>query len=149
MEADHQPQMVADHGTGGIVIFDGFCNLCSGWARFILTHDPKGRFRLLPLQTPDGEAFASKHSISATAETSIVVLTNSQMLSKSDAVLHILSHLGGLWRVLAALRILPRAIRDGAYDFIAARRYRWFGKRATCMIPPNPVSESDSSHQLS
>ena len=42
----------------------------------------------------------------------------------------ILHTLGGLWRLVAALlRILPRSIVDSGYDFVASRRYRWFGRR--------------------
>ena len=31
--------------------------------------------------------------------------------------------------------MLPRFIRDAVYEFIAKRRYRWFGKRDQCMVP--------------
>ena len=39
-----------------IIIFDGYCALCSGWARFVLRHDPRGVYRLLPAQSPLGHA---------------------------------------------------------------------------------------------
>ena len=39
-----------------IVVFDGYCALCSGWAQFILRHDERRIFRLLPAETPLGRA---------------------------------------------------------------------------------------------
>ena len=46
-----------------------------------------------------------------------------------------LRELGGPWRIPAALGALPRGIGDRLYDFVARRRYRWFGKQDTCMVP--------------
>ena len=43
--------------------------------------------------------------------------------------------MGGAWPVLAVFKILPRFVRDNIYDYIAANRYRWFGKKDQCMIP--------------
>ena len=39
-----------------IIVFDGYCALCSGWAAFVLRHDPDSRFRLLSAQSPLGHA---------------------------------------------------------------------------------------------
>jgi predicted DCC family thiol-disulfide oxidoreductase YuxK len=33
------------------------------------------------------------------------------------------------------LIVVPRFIRDRVYDGIAARRYRWFGRREACLVP--------------
>jgi predicted DCC family thiol-disulfide oxidoreductase YuxK len=30
---------------------------------------------------------------------------------------------------------VPRPIRDTVYDWIAERRYDWFGRRDTCRVP--------------
>jgi predicted DCC family thiol-disulfide oxidoreductase YuxK len=62
---------------------------------------------------------------------SVVVLTNEGvLLVRSNAFLHVLRRLGGGWKILAAvLGVIPRPLRDAAYDFIARIRYRVFGKR--------------------
>jgi predicted DCC family thiol-disulfide oxidoreductase YuxK len=39
------------------------------------------------------------------------------------------------WPLLYAFIVVPRPLRDIVYDFIARHRYRWFGKRDTCMVP--------------
>lgn len=61
---------------------------------------------------------------------------NEHILNRSDAILQAWYELGGAWKVLAALsRIVPRAIRDLVYRFVATNRYRVFGKFETCMLP--------------
>jgi predicted DCC family thiol-disulfide oxidoreductase YuxK len=58
-----------------------------------------------------------------------------RLLSKSQAVLFTLQTIGGLWGVLAALRMIPKSIRDVGYDLVAHNRYRLFGKYETCLMP--------------
>jgi predicted DCC family thiol-disulfide oxidoreductase YuxK len=111
----------------GIVRYDGGCALCHGWVRFLLAEDrtPGGAFRFAPLE--EGAQAAT-----------IVVETGTTRLERSDAVLHILEHLGGAWRVAGTTaRLLPRRARDTAYDFVARSRRRVFGttKDACPMMP--------------
>jgi predicted DCC family thiol-disulfide oxidoreductase YuxK len=37
--------------------------------------------------------------------------------------------------MLSIVRIIPRPIRDWAYDVFARNRYRWFGRLKACMVP--------------
>jgi predicted DCC family thiol-disulfide oxidoreductase YuxK len=64
--------------------------------------------------------------------------SDGRLLARSNAILHILLRLGGAWRTLAAgMAIVPRPIRDAAYDLIARTRYAIFGRRdETCPIVP-------------
>ena len=48
----------------------------------------------------------------------------------------VLEKLGGAWRAARVLRLLPRRLRDRLYRALARNRYRWFGKRETCYLPP-------------
>jgi predicted DCC family thiol-disulfide oxidoreductase YuxK len=54
---------------------------------------------------------------------------------RSDAVLAILTGLGGLWRLTALLRAIPRRLRDALYNFIARKRLEWYGRRDACRVP--------------
>ena len=55
---------------------------------------------------------------------------------ESDATLAMLKGIGGSWRTLALMgRVLPRALRDVAYRFVASRRYGWFGTADACRVP--------------
>lgn len=60
---------------------------------------------------------------------------NNAVRIKSDAALHVVKQLGGLYPVLYIFIVVPRFIRDAVYDLVARNRYRWFGKQESCMIP--------------
>ena len=54
---------------------------------------------------------------------------------QSEAALHVVTTVGGLWRAANIARLLPRAWRDAAYRLLARNRYRWFGRRDVCYAP--------------
>ncbi len=129
------------------LFYDGHCALCHGAVKFVLKHDRRGTaFRFAPLQ---GETFVARVPESArkSLPDSIVVLTREgALLVRSDAFVHILASLGGRWRLFAGvLRVIPRAVRDAVYNFVARVRYRFFGRRAdVCpIVPPELRSRFD------
>ena len=124
------------------LFYDGSCALCHWAVRFVLARDPEGRaFRFAPL---DSDAFrgAVPEAVRASLPDSFVVETSDgRLLTRSTAVLHLLDRLGGPWRVLGrASRILPRALRDALYDFVARVRYRVFGREPeACPVIPKEL----------
>ena len=67
----------------------------------------------------------------------MAVIQDGQMLVRSDAALALGRMMRQPWPILSRLAgLLPRAVRDRAYDWIADNRFRLFGKRDTCMLPP-------------
>ncbi|MCK6448857.1 MAG: DUF393 domain-containing protein [Planctomycetes bacterium] len=125
-----------------IVFFDGDCGLCHRFVRFAVVRDEAARLRFAPLggATAQREAAALRSSRvpldSSVAST--VVLVRGEALVRSRAVAQVLVELGGPWRVLGALlRLLPRALADRGYDFVAARRARWFARPdSACPLLP-------------
>lgn len=125
-----------------VVFFDGVCVLCNDSMRFLIDEDHGGILRFAPLE---GETAASEPAIVEMLERDAGELRTvvyvrgegdeKQVLSRSDAILAILHDLGGFWRLLAAVRWLPRALRDRAYDFVGSHRYRWFGRLDVCRLP--------------
>jgi predicted DCC family thiol-disulfide oxidoreductase YuxK len=114
------------------LFYDGHCALCHGAVKFVLKRDRSGNaFRFAPLE---GTTFRSRIAPQKRAglPDSIVVLTSEgTLLVRSAAFLHILRRLGGVWRFWAGLlAVIPRPLRDWAYDSIARIRYRVFGTRA-------------------
>jgi predicted DCC family thiol-disulfide oxidoreductase YuxK len=118
-----------------VVLFDGVCNLCEGSVKFLIRRDPEGLFRFAPLQSEVADALLADHEIDPDALDSVVLVEDGAVYTKSAAVLRAAYHLGGLYRPLWATRVLPRSFRDGLYDFVADRRYGWFGKKDACMMP--------------
>ncbi|MFZ3331073.1 MAG: DCC1-like thiol-disulfide oxidoreductase family protein [Candidatus Acidiferrales bacterium] len=121
------------------LFYDGHCGLCHRAVKFVLKHDRGGRaFRFAPLQ---GETFATRVKVERRAglPDSVVVQTrDGALLVRSAAFLHILRRLGGGWVVVATVvGLIPRALRDFVYDFVARVRYRVFGRQdEVCPLVP-------------
>jgi predicted DCC family thiol-disulfide oxidoreductase YuxK len=117
------------------VLFDGVCNLCNGAVRFIVRRDPAGRFRFAPLQSEAGRAALREAGAPAGELESIVLIEAGHAHFRSAAALRIARGLRFPWPLLALGLAIPPFLRDPLYDFIARRRYRWFGRRESCELP--------------
>ncbi|SMC96787.1 thiol-disulfide oxidoreductase DCC family protein [Rhizobium sp. RU36D] len=120
---------------GPIIVFDALCVLCSANAQFVLRHDKARRFRLASMQGDVGASIYRRLGINPDNPESLVVVDGDTALRDSDAVLSIYAGLGWPWRLMAVLRVVPRALRDPVYRMIARNRYRLFGRRETCWLP--------------
>lgn len=127
--------LVSDHEWKDTVIFDGTCNFCVGSVNFILRHEAKPDLVFTPLQSPAGARLLRQFSFDPQDASTFVLVSNGTAYVKSAAAIRVCRHFKGAWRLLAVTAIIPRFIRDWAYDVIARNRYRWFGRRETCMVP--------------
>jgi predicted DCC family thiol-disulfide oxidoreductase YuxK len=121
-----------------IILFDGVCNLCNGTVQFLVKRDRAARFRFASLQGEAARRVCAEAGIAAPdarEPDSIIVVADGRALERSDAVLAIAARLPFPWPLLGAFRVLPQGLRDLAYRFVARRRYRWFGRRESCMVP--------------
>ncbi|WP_457787106.1 thiol-disulfide oxidoreductase DCC family protein [Pseudomonas sp. PL-6] len=118
-----------------VVLFDGVCKLCNGWAKFLIRHDRARQFRLASVQSAQGQALLAWYGLPSERVDSMALIENGRLLLRSDAVLGILAQLPGPWRGLAGLRLIPRPLRDWCYDRIALNRYRLFGRHDVCLLP--------------
>jgi len=108
-----------------LVQFDGVCILCSSTVNFILKADRHNKFLFQTLQNsamkePDG---------------SVIVTDGQKTYSHFDAVLKIAEELGGIYKLAAIFKLIPRKWRHSLYVWIARNRYRWFGVRKSCYLP--------------
>jgi predicted DCC family thiol-disulfide oxidoreductase YuxK len=118
-----------------IILFDGVCNLCNGWVKFVIQRDPNGTFRFAAQQSPTGRAIIEDHVRGADELSSVILIEGDAIYVESDAVLRILAQLGPPWSWITFFRIIPRRVRDACYRFIAKHRYRWFGRTEVCQVP--------------
>jgi predicted DCC family thiol-disulfide oxidoreductase YuxK len=119
-----------------IVLFDGVCNLCNASVQFILKRDQHDIYRFVTLQSDLGNAIIDHLNLNDLTIDSIVLYEpHKAFYIKSEAALRILAGLGGLYKLAHILMLLPKGMRNAIYDYIAQHRYRWYGKRATCMLP--------------
>lgn len=117
-----------------IILFDGVCNFCDSSVQFIIKRDPKRNYKFAPLQGDTGKKLLKEFGLSENLD-SIVYIEGNQYYKKSAAALKICKNLKGAWRLFVVLKIIPIPIRDLFYDIIAKNRYKWFGKKDSCMIP--------------
>jgi len=123
------------------VLYDGVCGLCNGYVAFILRRDRRRRFRFAALQGAFGQQALARHGMRVEGEPSSIVLLEAPQTPserarvRSDAVLAVLADLGGAWVLVSLLRVVPRALRDVVYTFVARIRYRIFGRLAACPLP--------------
>jgi predicted DCC family thiol-disulfide oxidoreductase YuxK len=118
-----------------IILFDGVCNLCNSSVTFIIKRDKKDIFRFAALQSEVGEALVKKHQIDTSKTDSIILIDGEQHYEKSSAALRVARRLSGGYPLLYIFMLVPRLIRNWVYDYIAKNRYKWYGKRESCMIP--------------
>lgn len=125
---------------GAIVLFDGVCHLCNGAVRWIIRRDRRARFRFAAMQSDTGAALLAQYGVPPGTD-SMVLIEGGRWFAESTAALRIARRLGGLWPLACVLVIVPKPLRDGIYRFVARRRYRWFGRSETCMIPDAGIRE--------
>jgi predicted DCC family thiol-disulfide oxidoreductase YuxK len=118
-----------------IVVFDGFCNLCTASVQLILRHEREPRFKFASMQSNAGGALLAAHGITAAEADTFVLIEGGHRYLRSDAALRVARHLSAPWSLARALVIIPRPIRDWVYRLIARNRYRWFGRRESCAVP--------------
>jgi predicted DCC family thiol-disulfide oxidoreductase YuxK len=124
-----------------ILIFDGHCILCSGFAQFILRTDRRRRFRLMAAQTPLGEALYRHLGLDPCDYETNILIEDGQAWLKSEGSIRIFERLGWPWSLMSVGRVLPRPVRDRLYEIVARNRLRWFGRRESCYLPD--PSEAD------
>lgn len=117
-----------------IIVFDGKCVLCSGFAQFVIRHYHRRQFRLLAAQTPLGAAIYTHYGLHPTDYETNLLLENGRVWLKSEGSIRMFERLGFPWSLAAIFRVLPPPVGDRLYDLIARNRLRWFGTREVCFV---------------
>jgi predicted DCC family thiol-disulfide oxidoreductase YuxK len=131
----NDPEVPQFDDRNPIIIFDGMCVLCSSFAQFVLRTDRRGYFKLMAAQSPLGTALYRHFVLNPVDYETYILLENGCAYFRSEAAIRIFAGLGMPWRVAITAKVVPPAIRDRLYDFVARRRLRWFGARDTCYVP--------------
>ena len=124
-----------------LVLYDGQCGLCDRSVQWLLRRDKRVLLRFAPLQGETARRFVGDR---ASFDTILLVDRTrgvERVFDRSRAALQILRRIGGPWRFVAWLRVLPRWLTDLPYRFVARRRLRWFGTVDACRLP-NPEVRS-------
>lgn len=118
-----------------VVLFDGVSKLCSFWARFLIRHDRQQRYKLATVQSEEGKAILGWAGLPISYCDTMVYVHGGRCHVRSTAILKILAGLPFPWKFAVIAWLIPKPLRDWAYDRIARNRYSIFGKYDTCMLP--------------
>jgi predicted DCC family thiol-disulfide oxidoreductase YuxK len=121
--------------TQPIILFDGVCNYCNSLINWLIKADKKKVYRFATIQSEAGQALLKTYGLEEAAVNSFIMIRGGKAYQKSTAALKVMDGLPWYWKEVQVLRVVPRFLRDEIYDFIARNRYKWFGKRDTCMMP--------------
>jgi predicted DCC family thiol-disulfide oxidoreductase YuxK len=128
--------------VGQPIFYDGHCGLCHGLVRFVLSEDQSAHpFSFAPLQGEQIKRSIADDVRSQLPDSVVVVEENNNVLTRSTAVIYVMKRLGGLWLFGATLfSLVPRTLRDLAYDAVASVRKRIFGTtEEVCPLVPRPL----------
>jgi len=124
-----------------IVLFDGVCNLCEKTVQWIIRNDTSGHFRFASLQSAPAQALLQRLRYEHDPMNSVLVLIEGKLHRKSRAVLQICKRLGSGWALLYYMFAwVPTSVANEVYDYIGARRYRWFGRKSECWMPSPEIA---------
>ena len=125
------------HPDYDLIVFDGTCIFCSGFARFMARHDRKARFRFVTAQSETGRELYRKYDLDPDQMETNIVIVDGVAYVKMAAFAAAVSAIGWPWRMFAVLGFIPRSLSDWLYDRIARNRYL-FGRRK-CVLPSDEL----------
>ncbi|MBI3520400.1 MAG: DUF393 domain-containing protein [Bacteroidetes bacterium] len=123
-----------------ILLFDGYCNLCHSSVQFVMKHEKNQELYFTSLQSDTGIEILNHFNIDPVKVDSLVLIENNKAYIKSSAALRLGKYLNGLYVLGYGFLIIPPFIRNMVYDYIAKNRYKWYGKKESCLIPEKDVS---------
>lgn len=116
-----------------VILYDGECALCNWGVQFLIKRDKHKKFVYLSQNSPTAEDILNKYN--PPSPETVLLLYKNKIYIKSDAVFVALSQLGKGWQFFTFLKIVPKAMRDSVYDYIARNRKKWFGTTNYCRLP--------------
>ncbi|TVP48497.1 MAG: DUF393 domain-containing protein [Gemmatimonadales bacterium] len=148
----------APPGSTPVLLYDGSCGVCARSVQFVLRRDHRRQsLRFASLESDFGRRITGSDPRLAGVDSLIWAepapgpstpsgvrpslapgdpLPPLRMLVRSDAVIAVAAYLGGVWRGLALVgSLVPRPLRDGAYDVVARNRHRVPGRSDRCLLP--------------
>ncbi len=123
-----------------LILFDGYCHLCSWSVRTILRFDKKQKFLFSPLSSEYGKAHIADFQIAKDVD-SVILIKDGEVFTKAKAALMIADELGGIFLILGMFKVFSFPFLNSIYDFVAKNRNKWFGRKNVCMMPTNEQKE--------
>jgi predicted DCC family thiol-disulfide oxidoreductase YuxK len=126
-----------------LLMYDGTCGLCNACVRLLLRIDKQAKLRFAPLQGVTAQATLRERGLPTEDFGSLIFVPDFPRKDgphhrRTEGVLRVFEELGGGWRVIAWLRVIPGWLRDPLYKIVARLRYRLFGE-----YRPRPLKKAE------
>jgi len=129
-----------------VLLYDDTCGFCAESVQLVLRHDRRRTLHFAALHGVFGTLVRERHPELEGVDSIVWVDPpgsghGTRVLVQSDAALRVARYLGGWWTLVLPLRLIPRAVRDAAYNLIARHRHSLIGSGPSCLLPPPEVRE--------
>ncbi len=131
--------------SGTLLLYDGTCGFCAKSVQFVLQREHRRRtLRFASLDSSVGREVRAQYPELNSVDSVVWIEAGSsprnyRLFVRSEAVFRVLKYLGGIWTVVAvAGAIVPRAMRDWLYDFVARHRHKIIPRGADSCLLPSP-----------
>ncbi|MEX0787851.1 MAG: DCC1-like thiol-disulfide oxidoreductase family protein [Anaerolineales bacterium] len=123
-----------------VLLFDDACGFCNSAVQTVLRRERMHTLRFASLHGKFGLDFRARHPELQAVDSMIWFRPENSdsgeiIALRSDAALLIADYLGGPFRLAALGRLVPKVIRDAAYDFVARHRHKLSPAPSDCLIP--------------
>lgn len=130
--------------TRQVLLYDGLCGFCNTTVQFILGHESRQTLMFAALQGAFATGVIERHPELRQVDSLVWVEEDGnveRVKVRSSAVLAAAGYVGGIWRLLMILWLVPRPLRDLAYDQFARWRFKLFGRYGSCPVPNQAVRD--------
>ncbi len=122
-------------------VMDARCSLCARGAAWIARNDRRQEFTIIPMQSDVGRALLVHSGLDPANPASWLYVEDGRAHASLGAVVRVGQRLGGVWRGLGLLGLLPVRLQDALYGWVARNRYRMFGTTDLCSLPDPQVQK--------
>ncbi|XP_047322938.1 uncharacterized protein YuxK [Impatiens glandulifera] len=119
-----------------VVVYDGVCPLCHTGVKWVIRADKYKKIKFCCVQSKAAEPYMSACGVDRedVLRRFIFIEGLGVYHQGSTAALRVFSYLPFPYSTMSSMMIVPRPLRDAAYDYVAKRRYKWFGREKECMV---------------
>lgn len=118
-----------------VLLYDGTCGFCSWNVQFVAPRDRTEALHFAPLQSDLGQFLLREQGLEGQDDDSVVLVEGGKAYQRSGAALKVAGKLAFPFWMLGIFWLVPRFLRDAAYDLVAANRKRLMGGADVCMVP--------------
>ncbi len=120
------------------IIYDGNCGFCNKTIMFIAKNDRNNSFNFVSSLSVFGKKILKKYNIKGLEKTTIILIKENKIYSKSTAIKKIMLELPYYKLIGFLMFVFPKKIADYGYDFISKNR-KLIIKNTTCEIPSSEI----------